>query len=737
VQKLESGVLDLSVRDLLNKDVPGILQLVEVCSVHSLCLAHNGLTHLSLPMPLQIIYLDISHNQLETLQGRGLESLLHLRTLLASHNKLETMVGLDHNLLLNTIDLSHNDIAEAEPLPAHAKLYELNLSFNCIDDMDNVRTMALSHMQVLHLRGNPLAFAGSNYRLTVSHMLPSVRVLDDIMQSPSPYVNLDAMSNSPARRDEAHTRATGHIFGDSNQSRGRAHWSRKPNVVVKSKKSSLSYSTIHARKVAAAGANNVVAAAAGGADAASSTVNNVTTPNKTGAATGAPRGSSQGSSQGNHSQGNHSQGNHSPSSSRQPRRTSPTKNQIARDPPSSIAMQMTKHHIQRVNNRSGRTSPKVVINMPRLSAERADDRRSSGTKKPYSQQRLRAVRSKVDSHMSPVVMRKTKGHLHDVVHDYAEQEDHHKTVHNTEYPVHRRGDHENRGDSEEEETIEDYSRESRSGRATTYGSSSKRTSHQKKKTGEKGSGGGKSGGRGRGSSGSGGFGRLGSFSKNDVDKQSLSQALTPKTLAFASDLRSGSKTTPLRSGGRGNGSRSRSGSKTTTTSSSSSMKKRAQQKQHPRNAAVRSSGLRIETGVAYEQEVQHEQEQQQEQQQQQQHRDLSRGRPMTYQELDEKVHDNEGDQDLELLVETTVVNTKQQEHEKEWNTILQALIAQKKESLALLYQSLANESESQTRMVNSSNTIEQQERVRDNKTVGGGTASRIHIDRGGNVTSYT
>ena len=164
------------------------------------------------------------------------------------------------------------------------------------------------------------------------------------------------------------------------------------------------------------------------------------------------------------------------------------------------------------------------------------------------------------------------------------------------------------------------------------------------------------------------------------------------------------------------------------------MKKRAQQKQHPRNAAVRSSGLRIETGVAYEQEVQHEQEQQQ--QQQQQHRDLSRGRPMTYQELDEKVHDNE-DQDLELLVETTVVNTKQQEHEKEWNTILQALIAQKKESLALLYQSLANESESQTRMVNSSNTIEQQERVRDNKTVGGGTASRIHIDRGGNVTSYT
>ena len=159
------------------------------------------------------------------------------------------------------------------------------------------------------------------------------------------------------------------------------------------------------------------------------------------------------------------------------------------------------------------------------------------------------------------------------------------------------------------------------------------------------------------------------------------------------------------------------------------MKKRAQQRRHQGNV---SGGLRIETGVAYEQEVQQEV-------QQEQHRDLSRGRPMTYQELDEKVHDNdnEGEQDLGLDTETTVVNKKQQEHEKEWNTILQALIAQKKESLALLYQSLANESESQTRMVNSSNTIEQQEHVRGNKTVGGGTASRIHIDRGGNVTSYT
>ena len=160
VQKLESGVLDLSVRDLQTKDLPGVTQLVSVCSVHSLLLAHNRLTSLTILMPISIIYLDLSHNAIAQLGSRGLDSLVHLRTLLASHNQLTTMVGLDQLLLLETLDLSHNDIVQAEPLPAHRALYELNLSYNVIDDVENLRTMALSHMQVLHLRGNPLSLPG-------------------------------------------------------------------------------------------------------------------------------------------------------------------------------------------------------------------------------------------------------------------------------------------------------------------------------------------------------------------------------------------------------------------------------------------------------------------------------------------------------------------------------------------------------------------------------------------------
>ena len=89
VQKLEAGVLDLSVRELQDKDLPGVIQLVEVCEVHSLCLTHNSLEDMSMPMPSTLVYLDISHNQLTSLDMRGLSTLSSLRTLLASHNRFE------------------------------------------------------------------------------------------------------------------------------------------------------------------------------------------------------------------------------------------------------------------------------------------------------------------------------------------------------------------------------------------------------------------------------------------------------------------------------------------------------------------------------------------------------------------------------------------------------------------------------------------------------------------------
>ena len=104
-------------------------------------------------------------------------------------------------------------------------------------------------------------------------MLPSVKVLDEIMQAPSPYVNLDEVGTSPARRDEVHARLTGAIVDDGrnpDESHGKKHWAKKPNVVTITRKKGLTYSTIHARQVARAAAANGGSSSSGSSSPAAS-----------------------------------------------------------------------------------------------------------------------------------------------------------------------------------------------------------------------------------------------------------------------------------------------------------------------------------------------------------------------------------------------------------------------------------------------------------------------------------
>ena len=260
--KLETGVLDLSVRELQDNDLHGVAQLVDVCSVHSLGLARNALTQLCVALPSRLVVLDVSHNRLESLAGRGLQQLTSLQTLIASHNRLQTMDGLETCVSLQTLDLSHNEIQAVNALPQHRDLYSLDLSCNNIKSLDDVRMLAHMHMQVLHLHGNPIhATHGTGYRLILSHMLPTVRCLDDVLQAPSPYINRDSLSGSPARRIEAHENATGTT--ESVSSLARTYWAKKPNKVQVSSKKSLSYLTIHKRRAAAASAATTKVLAAG------------------------------------------------------------------------------------------------------------------------------------------------------------------------------------------------------------------------------------------------------------------------------------------------------------------------------------------------------------------------------------------------------------------------------------------------------------------------------------------
>ena len=700
VQKLESGVLDLSVRDLQTKDLPGVTQLVSVCSVHSLLLAHNRLTSLTILMPISIIYLDLSHNAIAHLDSRGLDSLVNLRTLLASHNQLTTMVGLDQLLLLETLDLSHNDIVQAEPLPAHRALYELNLSYNVIDDVDNLRTMALSHMQVLHLRGNPLALPGSNYRNVVSHMMPSVRVLDGSMQAPSPYVHIDEVSDSPARRKEAHGRATGIEKGGDGGSRGgRIHWAKKPNVVTKNKKRGLSYSTIHARKVAAATERQSPTAGGNGGSGGSGgerigtteegmNVMNVTSPT-----------SNNDASNGRRSTGKKRTaiGSNENRKKIHGARKTPNKNQISRDPPSSIAMQMTKNHLERKNGRS--ISPPLVINLPSTRATRnateGDENYSSEEEDSQTNRRnLGKKKEKTTKRSTPRLSIRQQR-----IAERTKQAQQLITSSSSASKIkkHTR----NSSHTSNASSLSNGSRSSRTSRTSRTSSSKKNKRIRKRPSPVT----------------THGFGRTGSFNQHDSDASTLNANLTPRTLAFASNLRaSGTSSTSK-------------GRKPNKTETVSSMKKRAQERAEERihlrkqttSLNNQVSDLEIQESVQ-QQHVTMEDERVERIQNQQQE-----DAPMTYDELRgngtvQATRRNNSTTDTD-----NTDNTNNTDKGDEWNSILHALIDQKKKSLALLYQSLANESESQMRMVNSNATLQEEEN---------NNRSRIHIDRGGRVTSY-
>ena len=69
---------------------------------------------------------------------------------------------------------------------------------------------------------------------------------------------------------------------------------------------------------------------------------------------------------------------------------------------------------------------------------------------------------------------------------------------------------------------------------------------------------------------------------------------------------------------------------------------------------------------------------------------------------------------------------------EEWNDVLKSLIDQKRKSLALLYRSLSNETESQSRLVKSRGSVQD----RDHDEHVASAVRSIHINRQGTVTFH-
>lgn len=121
--------------------------------------------------------LDIQHNRLTSL-GEGLRHLSNLEELYLAWNKITDLQGLPSPSVLNTVDLSKNEIASLEGVQQHTTLEELWLSYSLLDKFESLAPLSLlPGLNCLYLEHSPIA-KDYEYRKVITKMIPSLQQLD-------------------------------------------------------------------------------------------------------------------------------------------------------------------------------------------------------------------------------------------------------------------------------------------------------------------------------------------------------------------------------------------------------------------------------------------------------------------------------------------------------------------------------------------------------------------------------
>lgn len=104
--------------------------------------------------PSRILKMDISLNELSSLEHEAFIPLQNLRDLNASLNKITKFIGIEVLKKLYSLNLSHNSISRIENLVRSTSLVELNLSMNELEDISYMPSMM--NLQVLNLNNNKI-----------------------------------------------------------------------------------------------------------------------------------------------------------------------------------------------------------------------------------------------------------------------------------------------------------------------------------------------------------------------------------------------------------------------------------------------------------------------------------------------------------------------------------------------------------------------------------------------------
>lgn len=130
-------------------------------------------------LPISLVRLNLSRNQLESVEGLG--ALASLTELDVSDNSLASIRGASACARLRSLNAAGNVLADLVGVSRLKKLTSLNVARNRIPSIQKIHLLAHNvALTRLDVAGNPLARAG-NYRISVFHLLPHIRVLDGSM----------------------------------------------------------------------------------------------------------------------------------------------------------------------------------------------------------------------------------------------------------------------------------------------------------------------------------------------------------------------------------------------------------------------------------------------------------------------------------------------------------------------------------------------------------------------------
>lgn len=156
------------------------------CELKEAVFSHNGLNNLdtSLEFTPCLQTLDLSHNQIQNAQP--LNCLANLKYLNLSFNQLESVPAFSSNLCrkLEVLVLRNNYVEDIQEVSTLCKLRELDLSGNCLLEHSLLGPLNnLGSLQHLNLQGNPLSFNLHHREITVKYLHPNAASLHFVLDN--------------------------------------------------------------------------------------------------------------------------------------------------------------------------------------------------------------------------------------------------------------------------------------------------------------------------------------------------------------------------------------------------------------------------------------------------------------------------------------------------------------------------------------------------------------------------